>query len=135
MKKTLLLVLAVCMIAVMVPAASFAQSQDEQGVPEEAVQMELEDEVPDGWQKDPTTGKWMYYEGGNPKIGKQFIGVGSTGHWYFFDAQGLMQVGFQTVDPEKAQSISLTRQPETRARPHTARCRQDGWITTTPSTI
>ena len=96
MKKTLLLVLTVCMIVAMLPVASFAVSE-EQGGAEPETQMSLEDEVPDGWLKDETTGKWMYYSEGNPKVGKNYI----DGHWYFFDVSGFMQVGFQLVDQKE----------------------------------
>ncbi len=106
MKKTLLLVLTVCMIAVMVPASlAFAEESEtpadevlteESGGEAEVVSLESKlrmNEGEDGWTKDATTGKWMYYLNGAPVTGKQLIGT-----WHFFDQTGLMVTGWQNLD-------------------------------------
>ena len=111
MKKTLLLVLAVCLIAVMVPAASFALSEGEQGQDgavldevlnnEEGEQtaeqqyinyeskMSLQDGEP-GWQQDPSTKNWKYWDGSKFLTDKQQIG----GSFYYFDDQGVLKTGW-----------------------------------------
>ncbi|MBR2547983.1 MAG: L,D-transpeptidase family protein [Eubacterium sp.] len=105
MKKTLMLLLAVCMMAVMVPA-SFAFA-DDGDTPEEPVQeqqfiayeskMSLnEGEI--GWQQDPETKVWKYWDGSKYLTDKQQIG----GSFYYFDGTGALKTGWvQLTDGNK----------------------------------
>ncbi len=122
MKRTLLLLLAVCMMVTMIPAASFAfdgQGQDdmvltaeepeapaaeEQGAPEAEQEEEFFyeskmrlSEGEDGWTQDPSTLKWLYYKDGVPLTGKQPIG----GSYYYFDKSGFLTTGWVTISKGK----------------------------------
>ncbi|MBQ3282148.1 MAG: L,D-transpeptidase family protein [Eubacterium sp.] len=127
MKKTLSLLLAVCMLAVMVPA-SLAFAEDGEQEQQSEAGMTIQEGVPDGWNQDSATGKWMYGKDGNPLVGKQFIKeADAEGFWYFFDAQGLMQEGFQQVD----QSGTINFFDKTQGDPRTTKHgrMKTGWLT------
>ena len=116
MKKTLLLLLAVCMMVTMIPAASFAEGLDQgdevpavqQEVPEAEPEAEAEEEYlgyesklrlnegEDGWTQDPETKKWKYYYNGAPVTGKQLIGS-----YYYFNKSGELTVGWATISKGK----------------------------------
>ncbi len=110
MKKTLLLALAVCIMAVMVPAVCFAESEEpaapaevvlaeegsveEEHAPEQEYfnyesKMSLQEGEP-GWQQNPETLNWRYWDGTKFLTGKQKIG----GVFYSFDGNGYLQTGW-----------------------------------------